>query len=131
MPDFISPWSDGNLRLPSPDGQHWAIVRDASEFQMSGPMVGTLALSTGLIEGNCGVSIVWSDDSCFIAVPKLFPEKPEFRVLIIRVADGVRRYAPGHMGPLALSAFRDQGLSTIQNDSVRELDLSMIRWPRM
>jgi hypothetical protein len=128
MPDFISPWSDGNVRIPSPDGKYWAIVRDASELQMSGPMVGTLALSTGLIEDHCGVSIVWSDDSRFIAAPKLFPERPEFRVLIIRVADGIRKYAPGRMGPLTLSAFRDQRLTIIRNGSVSEIDLSFVRW---
>jgi hypothetical protein len=128
MREYISPWSEGGQRIPSPDGSFWAVVEDATEFQMSGPMVGTLRLSDRLREELCGVSLVWSDDSRYLAVPRLDPVRPAFEVLVIRAADGARRRAPGRYGPIALLEFRAGMLTLLEGDREMTVDLSHLRW---
>ena len=128
MREYISPWAEGGRKIPSPDGRLWAMVGDATEFQMGGPMVGTLRLSDGTREELCGVSLVWSDDSRYLAVPRLDPVRPAFEVLVIRVADGVRRMAPGCFGPIALVELREGALTLVQGDREASIDLSHIQW---
>jgi len=131
----ISAWSAGGKRIPSPDGTLWAAVEEADEFQMSGPKVGRLRLSNGLQEECCGVSLVWSADSRFLAVPKLFPQppRPHFRILLVDIATGERRFASGKFfAPIELATFEAGTITALEgaDDPTirREIDVSRVQW---
>lgn len=64
-----SPW-DYEVTLVSPDGSKTARIEKAMEIAMSAPTRGTLVLSTGLVLEGCNPSMVWSDDSRYLAVPR-------------------------------------------------------------
>ncbi len=54
----------------SPDGRWRAAINAATELFMSGPTKGNLVIP-GLPEiPDCSPVFIWSDDSCFIAVPQ-------------------------------------------------------------
>ncbi len=123
----ISLWDEPPGAVWSPDGSKWAKIVDASEFRTAGPMVGTLVLSTAAVYEHCGVSIRWSDDLCYLAVPKLFPKRPEFRILVGDTATGKAHWAPGRYPPIALMAFMGSTLTIREpDDSIRTVDLGRI-----
>ena len=64
----VSPW-ESQVRLVSPDGKHVAEIPEAREFVQGGPTSGELILDGLPILKECGVSLAWSDDARFIAVP--------------------------------------------------------------
>ncbi len=107
----------------------WAEVRDASEFQMSGPRVGRLVVSTGHKEPLVCTSIVWSEDSRSLAFLRLFPDTPEFRSIVLDALSGKTRYAAGRFGPLTLLKFAGGSLRVRGTDGFeQEVDLSRIAW---
>jgi hypothetical protein len=100
----VSPWSYESLALKSPDGKWTASMDDASEIAMGAPCSGTLKLSNGQTTDNCSPSIVWSEDSRYLAVPQWTKDRMQ-RLVIIDVVGKQRRVAPGEYRVLALESF--------------------------
>ncbi len=76
-----------SVELPSPDGIHVATMAYATEIAMGAPTYGTLVLSNGMKFHLCSPSIVWSDDSQYLAAPQNHWKlgRGGFRLLFIRV----------------------------------------------
>jgi len=68
-----------------------AEVDHAWEVSMSGPTVGTLRISSGLVLERCNPSFVWSDDSRYLAVPQYFHRWGVLRVQRLVVVDVIAR----------------------------------------
>lgn len=66
---MTSPW-DHEVTSVSPDGSKTARIEKAMEIGMGAPTRGTLFLSTGLVLEDCNPSMIWSDDSRYLAVPR-------------------------------------------------------------
>ena len=103
----ISPWHVGPVRVVSPDGTRVAVMDEASEIAMGAPTRGTLRLGDQAVE-DCNPSMVWSEDSCFLAVPKWTyhgKSPPNQRLLIVCPERGWVRHAPGAYHVLELERF--------------------------
>ena len=81
----ISPW-EYFVDLTSPDHLVRAVIADASEISMGGPSSGTLRLSNGFTVDGCNTSIIWSDDSKYLAVPQWTRDRQQL-LLVISVAE--------------------------------------------
>jgi len=103
----ISPW-DSSVEAISPDGETVAKIEDATEVAMGAPTWGRLALSNGMFRESCNPSMVWSDDSEYLAVPQWTPDRMQ-RLMIISVHRRQSRYAPGTYDVLQLESF-DSGV---------------------
>jgi hypothetical protein len=101
----ISPWAASAL-LRSPDGRHTARIDEAWEIAMGGPTAGTLILSTGRSVESCSPSMVWSEDSRRLAVPRWTAERTQ-QLLVIDVASGRHRVVGGTYRVLRLEQFAD------------------------
>ena len=101
----ISPW-EYSVVLESPDGTKTAAIEDSYEFGMGSPISGRLVLSTGIQLEECRASMVWSEDSRFLAVPRWARARTQ-ELLIIDTLRGEVRVAPGTFRVLQLSTFRD------------------------
>jgi hypothetical protein len=82
------------VTLVSPDGHTTAQITDASGIAMGAPTSGELRLSNGMTRAGCNPSIVWSEDSDFLAVPQWTRERSQ-RLLIVCLSRRTSRYAPG------------------------------------
>jgi hypothetical protein len=100
---MISPWS-WEAELTSPDGQLTARIVDAGEIAMGAPTAGRLVLSTGQTVESCSPSMVWSDDSRFLAVPRWTPGR-EQQLVIVDVQRWKTRVIPGVYRVLQLESF--------------------------
>jgi len=126
---YISPYDHKEQKLESPDCKYVAEIRNVREFQMGGPMYGDLYLSNGVSAKGVGVSIKWSDDSRYLAVPELNAKQPEFKVLIINVGSGNKMYASGTYGPIGIKDFLKEKLILVNIDDTEiEIDVSKIKW---
>jgi hypothetical protein len=92
---------EDSVHLPSPDGRYIATMTDAEEIQMGGPMRGTLRVNDMVLE-DCGTSMVWSDDSEYLAVVRIFDRSRPARLTILSMSHRRTRDAPGtyHGGEL-------------------------------
>ena len=75
----------------SPDGNLLAEIDPAYEVGMSDPTSGILCISNGLKIERCNPSMVWSDDSKYLAVPQWFNRLGMFRgqhLLVIDITKG-------------------------------------------
>jgi hypothetical protein len=126
----ISPWA-ASAELASPDGRTVARVADASEIAMGAPTSGTLQLSNGMSRESCNPSMVWSDDSAYLAVPQWTRERRQ-RLLIVSVARQTSRYAPGEYRVLELHAFRDGVVSGVDSPVYQSrpvaVDVRQLAW---
>jgi hypothetical protein len=100
----ISPWADGAV-VESPDGTKTARLEDGHEITQGSPTFGRLVLSTGLQLEGCNTSMIWSEDSRFLAVPRWRRDRNQSLVIIDTVRGEVH-VAPGTFRVLQLSAFR-------------------------
>ncbi|HEU4880774.1 MAG TPA: hypothetical protein VFT45_00975 [Longimicrobium sp.] len=100
---MISPWSYDAV-LPSPDGQKTVRIKDPGEIAMGGPTSATLIVSTGMTLESCSPSMVWSDDSRFLAVPRWTPDRAQ-QLAIVDVEQGTVRVLPGRYRVLQLESF--------------------------
>ncbi|MBB4638983.1 hypothetical protein [Longimicrobium terrae] len=100
---MISPWSD-TASLISPDGRTTASIEDAGEIAMGAPTSGTLILSTGLTVERCSPSMVWSDDSRYLAVPRWNLDRRQ-QLVIIDAREGAVRALPEIYRVLQLESF--------------------------
>lgn len=101
----ISPWCTETVRLESPDKSMVAVLSEPSEFAMGAPTSGELKVSNGQSGDGCNPSMVWSDDSTFLAVPQWFERMQ--RLLILDTTRRKRAFAPDWFLVLELHAFRN------------------------
>lgn len=99
----ISPWHTC-ARLTSPNGMLLAEIIDAGEIAMGAPTSGSLVLSNGMQQNSCNPSMVWSDDSGFLAVPVWTPNRQQ-RLMIMSMEHRDFRFAPGTYRVLELESF--------------------------
>jgi len=99
----ISPWHTF-ARLTSPNGMLLAEIIDAGEIAMGAPTSGSLVLSNGMRRDRCNPSMVWSDDSRFLAVPEWTPNRQQ-RLMIISMEHRDSRFASGTYRVLELESF--------------------------
>jgi hypothetical protein len=99
----ISPWADGAV-LESPDGTKTARLVDGHEMGQGSPTYGRLVLSTGFQLEACSPSMVWSEDSRFLAVQRW--KQLGQSLVIIDTVRGEVHAAPGTFRVLQLSSFR-------------------------
>jgi hypothetical protein len=86
---MISPWQDSTVDLFSPDGKGHARLHHPMEIGMGGPTAGRLTLSNGVQIFSCNPSMVWSDDSRYLAVPQWRPTNSRQRLLVVDMANRV------------------------------------------
>ena len=102
---------------------------------MGAPTSGELLISNGLKFHSCNPSIVWSDDSRFLAVPQWKPNNrgrhPQ-RLMIVSIEHECSRYVSGDFNVLELGSFSDgvvRGVdSPAYNPNQIEVDTSEIEW---
>ena len=70
-------------RAQSPDGKHVAQIDPAYELTMGNPTWGILCISSGPHIERSNPSFVWSDDSCYLAVPQFYGFFRRQRLLIV------------------------------------------------
>lgn len=103
MSSPVSPW-DSSVRSVSPDGKHTAEIKGASEVGMGAPTGGTLRLSNGMAYERCNPSLVWSDDSEYLAVPQWTKYRMQ-RLLVISMSRRQAVRAPEVFRVLELHSF--------------------------
>jgi hypothetical protein len=103
----ISPWTTETVRLESPDGRKVAILTEPGEIGMGAPTSGELKVSNGQYAESCNPSMVWSDDSRFLAVPQWFDRMQ--RLVILDTDFKKRAFAPETYRVLELHSF-DMGI---------------------
>ena len=130
METNISPWA-GSVCLTSPDGKLTAAIDDAREVGQGAPTYGTLNISNGMSYRSCNPSIVWSDDSQYLAVPQWTRERNQ-RLLVISLVRESSGYAPGLFSVLELHSFLDGKIKGIDSPIYQpreiEIDVSRIQW---
>jgi len=130
MATKISPWTY-SVYLSSPDGKLTAAIDDAREVGMGAPTSGILNISNGMSYRGCNPSIVWSDDSQYLAVPQWTRERDQ-RLLVISLVDKSSGYAPGLFRVLELHLFLNGKITGIDSPIYRprdvEIDLNQIQW---
>lgn len=104
MSAAISPWHSETIESRSPDGRFTAVVHEPTEIAMGAPTSGELKVSNGQSGDGCSPSIVWSDDSRFLAVPQWTKDR-EQRLMILNVETRERKFAPQTYRVLALASF--------------------------
>jgi len=126
----ISPWT-GSVYLTSPDGMLTAAINDAREVGQGAPTSGILNISNGLSYQRCNPSIVWSDDSQYLAVPQ-WTRAREQRLLVISLEQKFSGYAPGLFRVLELHSFLNGKIKGIDSPIYQpreiEIDVSQIQW---
>jgi hypothetical protein len=116
----ISPWSD-SASVVSLDGTLTAVIHDASEIAMGAPTSGELWLSNGIRIDSCNPSIVWSDDSRYLAVPQWAPNRSQ-RLVVVDVKSRERRAFASTFRVLQLDSFSNgwiEGIDSPINRPVR------------
>ena len=122
------------MSLDSPDGSLNATIDDAMEIGMGAPTRGDLVISTGLTIPDCGPSIVWSDDSRFLAAPQWQPydNGHRQRVVVISIERNTFRPVGRKFAVLELASFTDGIVCGIDCPATSktpvEIDIQMINW---
>jgi hypothetical protein len=126
----ISPWTY-SVHSTSPDGKFTAAIDAAREVGMGAPTHGILNISNGMSYQRCNPSIVWSDDSQYLAVPQWTRERGR-RLLVISPGRESSGYAPGLFHVLELHSFSDGRIKGVDSPIHRphdiEIDVSQIQW---
>ncbi len=98
---------------------------------MGAPTHGILNISNGMSYQRCNPSIVWSDDSQYLAVPQWTRERGR-RLLVISPGRESSGYAPGLFHVLELHSFSDGRIKGVDSPIHRphdiEIDVSQIQW---
>ncbi len=98
--------------MTSPDGKVAVDILDGGEFRMGGPLICTIALSTGHRFDDCGGAMTFSDDSRHLAVA-VWDQRANVegvrlvqRILIVAAHSGASVRWPGEFEELEFRAFR-------------------------
>jgi hypothetical protein len=105
MESPISPWHTETLQLESPDKTMVAVLSEPREIAMGAPTSGELKVSNGLSGFNCNPSMIWSDDSIYLAVPQWSQSMQ--RLMVLNTIRRKRWFAPGLFRVLALVSFNN------------------------
>lgn len=92
------------IKRSSPNGSSTAIFKYVTEVRMGGPTLGNLHLSDGTTFERCSPSMVWSEDSKYLAIPQWHLGSLQ-RVMIILINCGKAVYVPGTYPILELHSF--------------------------
>ena len=117
----ISPWKWG--RAESPDGKLSAEVVDLGEIAMGAPMSGLLQISNGFEYDNCSPSIVWSDDSRYLAVP-IWTRERQQQLIVIDVSEQKVYHWPQTYRVLELHSFAKGTIRGIDSPVYRPEEVS-------
>jgi hypothetical protein len=123
----ISMFAD-SVTLSSPDGRFTATMTGAAQVEMGAPTRGTLQISNGIVRDDCNPSIVWSDDSQFLAASEIVDHGQPARVLVFSMSRGEARYAPGQYRGLELQSFSQGSVRATDGEKAIEIDVSGIAW---
>ena len=98
---------------------------------MGAPTYGILNISNGMSFRSCNPSIVWSDDSQYLAVPQWTPYTDQ-RLLVISLEQESSGYAPGLFRVLELHSFLNGKIKGIDSPIYQpreiEIDVNRIQW---
>tara|TARA_B100001971_G_scaffold203052_1_gene217492 strand:- start:1874 stop:2284 length:411 start_codon:yes stop_codon:yes gene_type:complete len=100
-----SPWTP-IVKMTSPDGALTATLDTIGEVCMGGPTRGPLIISNGMRIEDCNPSIMWSDDSRFIAVPQ-WTETRSQKLVVIDVKNKSTHTFTKTYQVLAIESFKD------------------------
>lgn len=106
---------------------------------MSGPEWGYLSVDGSEELKGALPQVVWSDDCGYLACPVLHiddvpnrkgAEGFSFRVLILRLSDGARRYGLGNnqLSPVKIKEFHDGCVTILVAGSERRIEIGKMRW---
>jgi hypothetical protein len=109
----ISPWTY-YVCLASYDGKFTAAFEYESEVCQGGPTYGRVVLSNGMTYDSCNASLVWSDDSRYLAVPQ-WTHYREQRLLVIDAELGTSDVIPEVFQVLELHTFKDGVVEAIDS----------------
>ena len=131
MTTKISPYAE-SVHLSSPDGKYTADIDQALEHRMGSITSGTLRISDGTSFEACNPSIIWSEDSKYLAAQQLSPHM-RLRLLVVSIEEGRYGYAPGYFGLIEFHSFRQgkiKGVESTESPRSREIeiDVSQVRW---
>lgn len=131
MKEPNSPWSQSAF-LKSPDGSLTAFINETGEISMGGPSSGTLMISNGQVIEDCSPSMVWSDDSNYLAVPQWTRERKQ-RLLVLQPRRRLIGRVQGKFRVLKLESFKEgriRGVDSPAHDPHPiELTLVDVVWP--
>jgi hypothetical protein len=126
----ISPWHDESFELKSPNGAHVAKLSGLSEYGMGSPTTGRLEVAGYQID-SANPSVVWSDDSRFIAFP-MFNDDRIFRIMVIDVDAHRTRLVPGEWLVLELVSLEGTILKAVSSPIYEPeniaIDISTLNW---
>jgi hypothetical protein len=117
-----------SVTLPSPDGRFTATMTGAQAFQAGSPSHGTLQISTGIVREHCSPSMVWSDDSEYLATCEIVDRVHPARVVVFSMRRAEARYAPGQYDGLELQSFSDGTVRGTDGEKAVEIDVSALEW---
>ena len=109
----IDPWAYG-ANLKSPNGSLVATISDASEIAMGAPTSGTLTISNGITIPHCNPSMVWSEDSQYLAVPQ-WTDNNSQNLVIISMIDAKQYMFKTLYRVLELSKFIDGEITGVDS----------------
>ncbi len=116
------------MTLSSPDGRLTATMADARAFQTGSPTHGTLKISNGIVREDCSPSMVWSDDSEYLATSEITDRAHPARVVVLSMSRGDARYAPGQYDGLEFQSFSDGTVRATDGEKAVEIDVSALEW---
>jgi len=127
----INPYDDRDIDVVSPDTKFVACIRNSHEFAMSAPVLSEITVNNISMK-DCSPSIMWSDDSRFLAVPQWrLARKAPYWYEIIYVLDtqtGVMRSTPGKYIVIKLTRFSGRTIYGEHQNNMTQIDVSKIIW---
>jgi hypothetical protein len=119
----ISPWN-GDVEVVSPNGEQLAKVINTHEIAMGAPVSGLLFVNDKAISVRCSSSIIWSDDSRYIAFPE-WTRSNNQKLKILNVESGKIKKLFKTYSVLELAGFNNLTLSGIDSPIHKPKDLKI------
>ena len=121
----ISPWSF-EINVKSPNQIHLASVTNANEIAMGAPTSGILSIDGKIISNSCNPSIMWSNDSKYLA----FPEWTRFndqKLVVYSVSSGELKRFPKNYRVLEIQQFIGRHIKAVDSPicKPKEIDLEI------